>query len=157
MQHSRAQSILMGQSKMAQRVFAAVPMQSFWTVEQIIQEMKRLEGIPQRPGEVLGCLRCLVDAGLVNETASTTFRSTVKPPKEQQQVEPKKKQEAPKPTFMDRLAAQAQQLRVKAEVLIAQANELDSLALEVDEAILQASEGNAKFQELQATLKKLMG
>lgn len=157
MQHSRAQSVLQGQSKMAQRVFAAVPMQSFWTVEQIIQEMKRLESIPQRPGEVLGCLRCLVDAGLVNETAATTFRSTVKPPREQQEVEPKKKEDAPKPTFMDRLAYQAELLRKEAAALLERANDLDQLALEVDDAIAKAGAGNEKLQKLAGTLKELLG
>lgn len=150
MNHDRAQNILSGQTKKAQRVFAAVPMQSFWDVQQISTEMFRLESHNMSKAEITGCLRCLVDAGLVNETASLTFRSAVKPPKECPVTAPNPKKVAPKQSLMEQLFAVATTLRTAAE-------QIETLGMEVDSAIVEASQGNEKLKQLQATLRGLMG
>lgn len=156
MQHDRAQNILSGQSNLARRVFEAVPKQDFWTVLQISNEMHRMEPHGLSKGEITGCLRSLVDAGLVAEAGMLTFRSNVKPPKLALPKEapvvtaPAKKLNQPKPTIMERMLGLADTLRQAAE-------QIDNLAMEVDSAIVDAGKGNEKLKQLQTTLRGLMG
>lgn len=151
MQHARAQNILSGQTNLARRVFAAVPMQAFWTAQDISFEMNRLENHNLSKGEILGCLRTLVDAGLVNETASTTFRSNVKSAKESVTVETKKTAAQAKPlTLLERFTA-------KAEALREMADDLEMLGLEADQAIKDAGKGNAEMMVIKQNLRALLG
>lgn len=150
MQHARAMNILDGQTNLAQKVFAAVPMQAFWTVQQISTEMFRLENHNLSKSEITGCLRTLVDAGLVNETASQTFRSTVKPAKVIEVTAPSKKAPAPKTSLMDQLFGLATDLRAVAE-------KVEAVAMEVDSAIVDAGKGNEQLKALQSTLRGLLG
>ena len=150
MQYARAMNILDGQTNLAQKVFAAVPMQAFWTVQQISTEMFRLENHNLSKGEITGCLRTLVDAGLVNETASQTFRSTVKPAKVIEVTAPSKKPPAPKTSLMDQLFDLATSLRDVAE-------KVEAVAMEVDSAIIEAGKGNDQLKALQTTLRGLLG
>lgn len=150
MQHARAMNILDGQTNLAQKVFAAVPMQEFWSVQQISAEMFRLESHNLSKGEITGCLRTLVDAGLVNETASQTFRSTVKPAKVIEVTAPSKKVQTPKKTIMECMMEMADTMRATAE-------QLDNLAMEVDSAIVDAGKGNEQLKALQTTLRGLLG
>lgn len=154
MQHDRAQNILSGQTALAKRVFEAVPMQAFWSVQEISTEMTRLGGHNLSKGEITGCLRCLVDAGLINETASLTFRSNVKPPKPVLKevapvTAPAMKAAKPKLTLMEQLFDVATSLRTAAE-------QIDALALEVDSTIVEAGKGDERFRQMQATLRGLM-
>lgn len=150
MQHARAMNILDGQTNLAQKVFAAVPMQEFWSVQQISAEMFRLDNHNLSKGEITGCLRTLVDAGLVNETASQTFRSTVKPPKAIEVTAPTKKVQPAKPSLMDQLFGLATDLRAVAE-------KVEAVAMEVDSAIVDAGKGNEQLKALQSTLRGLLG
>lgn len=150
MQYERAQRILDGQTNLARKVFAAVPMQEYWSIGQIYNEMHRVEKHSNSRGEITGCLRSLVDAGLVSEAGQLTFRSNVKPLQEVAVTAPLKKAQAPKPSMMDRAFAVATKLREAAE-------EIEQLGMEVDSAILDAGKGNAKLLELQATLRGLLG
>lgn len=152
MQYVRAQNILSGQSNLARRVFTAVPMQEFWDVQQISTELFRLESHNLTKAEITGCLRTLVDAGLVNETASLTFRSTVKPPKETAvMMEPKKQQPSlPQDSLMDRM-------NDKADALRSLADDIDLLAMELDEALKAASADSEKLKQFQSNLKLMMG
>lgn len=150
MQYARAMNILDGQTNLAQKVFAAVPMQAFWTVQQISTEMFRLENHNLSKSEITGCLRTLVDAGLVNETASQTFRSTVKPAKVIEVTAPSKKAPAPKTSLMDQLFDLATSLRDVAE-------KVEAVAMEVDSAIIEAGKGNDQLKALQTTLRGLLG
>lgn len=152
MQHERAQNILSGQTNLARKVFAAVPMQSFWDVQQISIEMARQAPHNNTKAEITGCLRVLVDAGLINETASLTFRSNVKPPKavSEQVMQPKAKAEPVKASFMDRAFELATTMRAAAE-------QLEQLGMEVDTALKDAGKGDEKFKQMQATLRSLMG
>lgn len=156
MQYARAMSILEGQTNLARRVFHSVPMQEFWSVGQISNEMNRIEKHNLSKGEITGCLRTLVDAGLVGETGLLTFRSNVKPPKDIPVEEPvvtaptlKKKVEA-KPSLMDQLFGLATELRSVAE-------KVEAVAMEVDSAILEAGKGDEKLKALQVTLRGLLG
>lgn len=150
MQFGRAQNILSGQSNLARRVFAAVPIQAFWTVQEISVEMHRLENHKLNKGEIMGCLRTLVDAGLVNETASLTFRSNVKPQKESASVEPKTLAPSEQMSLMDRIAIKAQAMRMLAD-------DLEMLGLEAEEAIKAASADSEKLKQFQLNLKQMMG
>lgn len=150
MNYTRAQNVLSSQSRLAQRVFSAVPMQAFWDVQQISTELFRLENHNLTKAEITGCLRTLVEAGLVNETASLTFRSNVKPPKECPVTVPAVKNAAPKQSLMEQLFAVATTLRTAAE-------QIETLGMEVDSAIIEAGQGNEKLKQLQATLRGLMG
>lgn len=156
MQHERAMNMLTGQSNLVRKVFAAVPRQEFWSIGQISNEMNRVEKHNNSKAEITGCLRHLVDAGLVAEAGLLTFRSNVKPPKltllkETQEVSaPPKKKETPKPSLMDRTFTVASKLREAAE-------EIEQLGMEVDSAILEAGKGNAQLLQLQETLRGLLG
>lgn len=155
MQYERAQNILSGQTNLARKVFAAVPMQEFWSIGQISNEMNRVEKHSVLKGEITGCLRALVDAGLVAEAGQLTFRSNVKPPKPDKPVEapvtaPVKKAQPPKPTLMDQLLNLATDLRGIAD-------KVDDLALEFDTAVKDASKGNAELEALRSTLRGLLG
>lgn len=150
MQHARAMNILSGQSNLARRVFAAVPIQAFWTVQEISVEMHRLENHKLNKGEIMGCLRTLVDAGLVNETASLTFRSNVKPQKESASVIPKTLAPSEQMSLMDRIAIKAQAMRMLAD-------DLEMLGLEAEEAIKAASADSEKLKQFQLNLKQMMG
>lgn len=156
MQYARAMNILDGQTNLARRVFHSVPMQEFWSVGQISNEMNRIEKHNLSKGEITGCLRTLVDAGLVGETGMLTFRSNVKPPKDIPVEEPavtapnlKKNPEA-KFSLMDQLFGLATDLRTVAE-------KVEAVAMEVDSAILEAGKGDEKLKALQVTLRGLLG
>lgn len=157
MQHQRAQNILANQSRVAQRVFKFVPMQEFWSADQILAEMKRVESTTPSIKELLGILEALVESGLVNETASTTFRSAVKPAKEKVAMIQTDAVEVSKElTLSQRLLARAVETRATAKALMDSADELEMLALELEETIKAAAEGGDKFNKLQATLKQLL-
>lgn len=156
MQHARAMNILEGQTNLARRVFHSVSMQEFWSVGQISNEMNRIEKHNLTKGEITGCLRTLVDAGLVGETGMLTFRSNVKPAKDTTVEEApvtapnlKKKPEA-KVSLMDQLFGLATDLRAVAE-------KVEAVAMEVDSAILEAGKGDEKLKALQVTLRGLLG
>ena len=154
MQHDRAQSILSGQSNLARRVFEAVPKQDYWSVLQISNEMHRMEPHGLSKGEITGCLRSLVDAGLVSESGMLTFRSTVKPPKPVLKevapvTAPAIKADKPKQSLMEQLFDVASAMRVAAE-------KIETLAMEVDSTILEAGKGDERLRKLQATMRELM-
>lgn len=152
MQHDRAQNILSGQTNLARKVFVAVPMQSFWDVQQISTEMSRQAPHNNTKAEITGCLRVLVDAGLINETASLTFRSNVKPPKAvpEKVMQPKAKAVPAEPSLMEKFFDVATFLRASAE-------KIEGLAMEMDTAIKDAGKGNEKMREIQANLRALLG
>lgn len=154
MQHDRALNILSGQSNLARRVFDAVPRQDYWSVMQISNEMHRKEPHGLSKGEITGCLRTLVESGLVSEAGVLTFRSTVKPPKpvlkeEEPVTAPAKKAEKPAKSLMENLFDVASSLRAAAE-------QIDALALEVDSTIIEAGKGDERLRKLQATMRELM-
>lgn len=155
MQYTRAMNILDGQTQLAQKVFHSVPMQEFWSVGQISNEMNRIEKHNLSKGEITGCLRTLVDAGLVGETGMLTFRSNVKPPKdipveEPAVTAPNKKAPLVRPSLMEQLFGLATDLRAVAE-------KVEAVAMEVDTAILEAGRGDEKLKALQVTLRGLLG
>jgi len=153
MNPARANSILANQSSMAKKVFSVVPMQEYWSIQSIMLELRRLSLTTAPQGEVAGCLRSLVDAGLVSEIGSMQFRSVVKPTQETDTVAkelPKAAEPAKKATLLDRLANKAEELR-------SIANELDDLAIEFTETLNAHVGDAAKLRELQQTLRGLLG
>lgn len=153
MNHTRAQTILSGQTRLAQRVFAAVPKQEYWSIGQISNEMARVEKHNMTKSEVAGSLRTLVDAGLVSENGVLTFRSNVKPPSQKDnatmaQGPQKVPTKSAQPTLGERFLFKAAQLR-------SMADDLDAMALEVEEAIIKAGAKNAKLDKLRLALREL--
>lgn len=153
MQHERAQSILSGQSNLARRVFDVVPKQDYWSVMQISNELHRKEPHGLTKGEITGCLRTLVEAGLVSEAGVLTFRSTVKPPKpvlkEVTPVTAPALKVKPKQSLMEQLFDLATSLRTVAE-------KVEAIGMEVDSTILEAGKGDERLRQLQTTLRGLM-
>lgn len=153
MNQQRAENILSGQTNLARKVFAAVPKQEYWSVGQISNEMNRVEKHNMSKGEITGCLRSLVDAGLVAEQGVLTFCSKVKPePMKQGPIMPKAEVAAPAPkaSLMDRLFAEAAGLRKTAD-------SLEAIALDVDTAIQEAKQGSTeKLRKLQGAMRELM-
>lgn len=154
MQYERAQSILSGQSNLARRVFDVVPKQDYWSVMQISNELHRKEPHGLTKGEITGCLRTLVEAGLVSEAGVLTFRSTVKPPKPVLKevtpvTAPAPKADKPKQSLMEQLFDVASAMRTAAE-------KIETLAMEVDSTIIEAGKGDERLRQLQTTLRGLM-
>lgn len=150
MNQEKATNILSGLKPMAERVFAAVPKQEFWSIGQISNEMHRQSKHNYTKGDIIGVLRTLVDAGLVTEAGLLTFKSNVKPVEVREVSAPPLKKQPPKPTLMDKFFDVATTLRKAAE-------DIEALAMEMDTAIKDASKGDEKFKQMQETLRGLLG
>ena len=153
MNQQRAESILDNQTALAQRVFKCVPIQEWWTVHQIANELDR-RGPHNHTKTILGgCLRTLKEAGLVTEGPKDTYRSAVKPQiKLPKSIGPMGQiDDKAAPVQLDlasRLANKANELRKLAE-------SLDMLALEIDDEITKASKaGSEKLRMLRELLSE---
>jgi hypothetical protein len=165
-----------GLNAAARKVHDAVPMQEPWTVAQIVGELRR-QGSSLDHRVTRGCLRVLVEAGLVIERAGEKFqRITIRIADKQQpapQPAPQQKEPAmpenvtplltkktPEPaTPMDRLGALAKRVNDVAIIVKNLASELSDAAVEI-QAELEAKDANntkelAKLRQFQALLKGL--
>lgn len=153
MNHQRAMSILQGQTNLAQRVFKCVPLQEWWTVHQIANEMDRHGPHNHTKSTLGGCLATLKEAGLIDEGPKDTYRSAVKPQiKSPKSIGPMGQiDDKTAPVQLDlasRLANKANELRKFAE-------SLDMLALEIDDEIQKASKaGSEKLRMLRELLSE---
>lgn len=155
MNHQRAMAILGGQTNLAQRVFKCVPLQEWWTVHQIANEMDRHGPHNHTKSTLGGCLATLKEAGLIDEGPKDTYRSAVKPQLKMKGTDPvgqfDDKTAPTQPSLVDRLITEATRLRKMAETL-------DNLAVEIDDEIQRASAAsNEKLKRMQSTLRELMG
>ena len=148
MNHQRAMAILGGQTNLAQRVFKCVPLQEWWTVHQIANEMDRHGPHNHTKSTLGGCLATLKEAGLIDEGPKDTYRSAVKPQlKRTEPVGQFDDKTAPTQlSLVDRLINEATKLRTMAETL-------DNLAVEIDDEITKAGQaGNEKLKLLRELL-----
>jgi hypothetical protein len=152
----RAENILSGQTNLARKVFAAVPMQEHWNIDEISREMARVEPHNHTKSAIAGCLRTLKECGLISEAGVQNFRSNVKPEPIKKEKVTVSKEEPSKQLLSDRLAQKATALRTQATFLTVLADDLEMLALEMDEALVQAGQKSEKLVKLQSTLKELM-
>ena len=151
MNHQRAVAILGSQTNLAQRVFKCVPIQEWWTVHQIANEMDR-HGPHNHTKTILGgCLRTLKEAGLVDEGPKDTYRSAVKPTLKR--IEPvgeiNDKTAPTQPSLVDRLINEATKLRAMAETL-------DNLAVGIDDEIAKAGKAGKAGNEKLKLLRELL-
>ncbi len=140
---------------LAQRVFHAVPLQEYWSVNQISNEMSRLEKHNHSRGEITGCLRCLVDAGLVGEAGTLTFRAKFN--SKQLQEEKEKPMSTKKNLTVSSTDSLIQRINNKAAQLRHLADEIELLGIEVIEAIQEAGQSNEKLLKLQSLLREITG
>lgn len=151
MNHHRAAAVLDNQSSLAKRIFKCVPLQEWWTVHQIANELDRQSPHNHSKSVLGGCLATLKEAGLIDEGPKDTYRSAVKP-QLKKAVEPMGQiDDKTAPTavsLVDRLINEATKLRSMAEVL-------DNLAVEIDDEIAKAGKaGSEKLQLLRELLKE---
>ena len=86
MNESRQQQILAGQSSIAQKIFAYVPIQTSWTNHEIHGAVSTAQATGASPYAVRRALGELKDAGLIREPVGGKFQrdaATQKPAKEQ--------------------------------------------------------------------------
>lgn len=161
--------ILEGQSALAQKVFAAVPIQEPWTTTNIYSALRR-SGTAADARAMRRCLAELKDGGLIREPETGLFQR-VSPKND---VAREKDKDMPKPALkavtgtkaseagaLDALASLASEVTLIAaefgQRMKALANRIEEVALTVE----SEREGNAeqivKIKQLQQTLKSLLG
>lgn len=150
---ARLDAIAAGVPNIARKVLDVVPIQESWTDRHIVIEMKRVTGSCPDSHTVRGCLRKLVDAGLVKEHPAGMYRR-IMPKDEPDDVAPTPalhlvRDTTPAPTepamptaavappppsavvdVASQLAHEASALRAQAAALTAAADKLDELALQ---------------------------
>lgn len=132
----------------ASKVYAAVPCQETWSVEQIISEMHRL-GTRSDHSVTAGCLNSLKRDGLVKEPINGRFIRIPIPVKEPVVANVSTPMPVPSPSLITRIASVADKLRSIAD-------DLDNLALDADHQLQNANTGSAKLTQLQGLLRELL-
>ncbi|MFT2186333.1 hypothetical protein [Pseudomonas putida] len=162
--------LLEGQSALAQKVFAAVPIQEPWTTTNIYSALRR-SGTAADTRSMRRCLTELKDGGLIREPETGLFQR-ISP--KNNDVAREKDTDMPKPALkavtgtkateagaLDALASLASEVTLIAaefgQRMKALANRIEEVALTVE----SEREGNAeqivKIKQLQQTLKSLLG
>ena len=153
-------------SGISRKVYMAIPIGELWTRRQISAELFR-QGITAQVSVVDGCLRSLVDSGVVREERDGYRRALSDKPKETRQVsaEPKAEKTAlravPKAapadeSILGKLAQIAADLRAKGDELHAKAGEVETVALWAEDQIQKNGEGASELRKLKAMLKSIM-
>jgi hypothetical protein len=147
-----------GLTSEARKVFNVVPIAAAWKPNQILGELKR-EGINMPMNIVMGCLRALVDDGMVRQTGDSFLRVTPseRPPKltlsAVQQPTPEPTPEPATKDTLTKLADLSAVLKKRSNDLLALAKEIDDIAIEVEERIARADTDGAKPRQLQELLR----
>lgn len=164
MNPQRNQSLLRGQSAIAQKVYQFItcdPGKSSSVID-IAAEMKAATGAGADIHIMRGCLAALCKAGLVREVVPGSFRQTVVKEKKDMSVVKSELETVVKPITktikkpaepMDRLAAISSRLRAEAEALIKIADEIDAEALAAEERRTADSKELAVLEQFKAILK----
>lgn len=149
----RQHALLDGCTALARKVYAGVPISEPWNLHEIKVELLR-QNVTISQHVIAGCLRALVDSGLVRELEAQTFiRTPVKNMKEPS-MKPKlvtpetQETSSPEPTIFEALAAIAVQLRTLAD-------DIDSVALKVNAASEAENAELQKLRQLQSILKSI--
>lgn len=164
MNRTRYEAIEASQSAIARKVLSVVPIQEHWSAKQIYSELHRLTHATVDRRVVDGCLRMLVDSGLVREHPRDSYIREM--PKEDQpklklvkeeptsteiMTEPKPAQvRAPAPPNpLDRLASATKKLRDAI-------SEIEDAALEATQAIEAANAQTTQLHQLKQLLKGIV-
>ena len=132
MNEARAHSILAGQSSLARKVYEAVPIAEPWSLNSIMGEVLRL-GHNVTHNNMRGCLRDMVEAGLVREPYPLQFI--------REKVTVKKAKTMPMPS------AQLPTSTSPADFLADAAVSLRAVATGIEEVALKLAEDSEKTAE----------
>lgn len=165
MNHAKYQQLVEGQSSIAQKVLSVVPFREEWDSRQIRAELFRQTHSAPDLRVVEGCLRKLVDAGLVKELPRQLYQRSIppKPPAPPAPAPPRPQskavQERPVPTSseideqaFDRLARAGASLRDLAAQLAKVANEFEEAALAAQQQIQDERKKSQRFHQLKRLL-----
>lgn len=163
MNKTRFDAIYSGLTSIAQKVDRAVPITEEWPTSQIHSELVRLGANTDR--KILqGCLKSLMDAGLVTESAGKYYRrvevrnraasSTSPAPEPEIEAPPTPAPAAPTTPF-GKLAALAAKARELAKSLHELAEEIENAALDVEAQAEANSAELQKVKQLKAILHSL--
>lgn len=171
MNYAKYQQLVAGQSSIAQKVLTVVPFVEEWDSRQIRSELLRVTLSAPDLRVVEGCLRMLVDAGLVKRLAREMFRRTPVPAKpsaiEKEKVELHLEESMPAPlpssettqkqpeSVFDRMAALAADLRNAGAMFTRAAILVEDIALQVQQQLDEERNKAGKFRQLGSLLKEL--
>lgn len=159
MSAARLKQLEAGQTSMARKVLDAVPKAEIWSIAQITTELGRV-GNNMTRSVVEGCLRTLVEAGLVQELQGG-FRRVAARPEPQPVASTTIKlasvptQEAPVQTPMEKLVVLAADLRSLAAEAESMAVRVEELGVELDDKLKAVDEEGATFRQLKVLLNKI--
>lgn len=148
MNRVRYESLVNSQSNIAKKVLEAVPITDWWGVTQIVSEVARHVGRPDRH-VIEGCLAHLRDVGLVKENNSRLFQRAHVIKEEVKMSSPQPPAEnTAKSSIFTRLTSLAVQLRTLAD-------DIDELALDADEELSKGGKEAQQLRQLKNLLKDL--
>lgn len=173
MNHARFLAIHAGLTSAAKKVYEAVPISEPWTTAQIVTELNRL-GSNMEFRIAAGCIRALVEAGLVVEQTKDQYyrvpvrpkpQTTTLPPepvmataiKKAQAEVPLKTTPPPPPPIspidkLTGLAARVENIVADLKVL---AGDIETAALEIEEQRQAEDADTEKLRRLRSVLKEL--
>ncbi|HHF0746539.1 hypothetical protein [Pseudomonas aeruginosa] len=142
---------MQGQTGIAKKVYECVPISEPWRSFQVLTALRNMTGSTPDVRIVQGCLRDLVDSGLIRRTGTDHYQRI--------QVEKKTKPQEPKRSAspLEMLGELANELAGMAEHMKRLSDRIEDVALAVE----QERESNAKsmesYRQLKALLKSLQG
>jgi hypothetical protein len=178
----RYQRLTEGQSNIARKVLSVVPLQEWWTAQQIQRELRRVTGSTPELHIIEGCLSALADSKLVSEDRRhRTFQKIDPEPREPVQPttvlravpptpepEPAVAETNPKFTLIEevraaiepadpiaRLGALAAQLKTQADIARGLAEQIEEAALAAQENIERLKADTAALVQLKAIFGSL--
>ncbi|KAI3597698.1 hypothetical protein D8I24_6514 [Cupriavidus necator H850] len=160
---TKLEAKLQGQSAIARKVYAAVPMQSAWNVADIVGAMRRATRTSVDHRTVIGCLIALKSAGIVSESQAGMFKRVEV--KEMAIENPKREVVDSAPVGMPAPPLDPRPIDVIAKIasgLVSVSAQIRELATELEDAWLLIEDGIAaqdanldKLKQLQSILKSL--
>ena len=165
----RYEALVASQSAIARKVLSVVPIQEHWSARQIYAELHRQTQATIDRRILDGCMRALVDAGLVHESPRDSYIREM--PKEEQPkmrlvkdepittTEPTMSMPNPAPTPIKTtvLADPLERLANVAKRLRGMTDEIEELALEVGHRMESVDADAKKAAQLKALLKDFAG
>ncbi|HHM5244297.1 TPA: hypothetical protein ACRM7M_001932 [Pseudomonas aeruginosa] len=163
---AKQESLMQGQTGIAKKVYECVPISEPWRSFQVLTALRNMTGSTPDVRIVQGCLRDLVDSGLIRRTGTDHYQriqvEKKTKPQEPKMGEPAKKietQSEPKRSAspLEMLGELANELAGMAEHMKRLSDRIEDVALAVE----QERESNAKsmesYRQLKALLKSLQG
>ncbi|HBO5513411.1 hypothetical protein AO910_13320 [Pseudomonas aeruginosa] len=163
---AKQESLMQGQTGIAKKVYECVPISEPWRSFQVLTALRNMTGSTPDVRIVQGCLRDLVDSGLIRRTGTDHYQriqvEKKSKPQEPKMGEPAKKIETqPEPK---RSASPLEMLGELATEIVGMAEHMKRLAARIEDvalAVEQERESNAKsmesYRQLKALLKSLQG